>query len=232
MLTRQASTLLVTGLVTTLVAPAVWGETVNISTGDFIASEWFTMNLAGLSGVGLSTSESTGGNPGAYRRIELTVDALESAFQASLWTNSAFTPASTGAIQSAVMRFDFTRVATSLSSANQVVGGVALLQGGSLHVASAGVTALSAPSWTSSGPVDLLTRFPTVDWQSGSEIVFGFYNIVTALSASFTIAGGYDNFSLSLTYTPHSVSLPVSLPLLLSALGIAGMNARRCTTAA
>lgn len=226
--TRATVALLMIGM--SALPAAVTADTVASATGDFDASEWFTLNLPGIPGDGLSTTEASGGNPGAYRRIALTVDPLESAFQASLWTNSAFTPAVTGEITAAVMSFDFTRVATSLASASQVVGGIALRQGGVLQVASAGVTSQGAPAWTSTGPLDLVQLFPTIDWQTGGEIVFGVYNIVTALSESFTIAGGYDNFRLTIEYAPRAVPLPGSLPLLLGALGAAGLRRRPART--
>lgn len=230
MRSRVAAGLLLIGSSTLGLPTAVEATTVASATGDFIANEWFTLDLAGLAGQGSSSTETSGGNHGAYRRIELTVDPLESAFQASLWANTAFTPAVSGAITSAVMSFDFTRVASSLASANQVVGGIALRQAGNLQVAAAGVTAAGAPAWTSTGPVDLVRLFPTIDWHAGGEIVFGIYNIVTALSESFTIAGGYDNFSLTIEYAPRAVPLPGSLSLLLGAFGAAALRRRPAAT--
>lgn len=201
--------------------------TLEFQTGSFDVAEWFTLALPGLSGSATSTTESVGGNSGAYRQISLTLDPFESALEASLWENANFSPAALGEIVSVSMSYDITRISSSMSSATQVAKGVAIVQDGVLYRSFLGVSTASPPTWESAAVGNLVPLFPNVDWRSGSEISFGFFNSAGASVDGFTIAGGYDNFRLVIDYVPRAVPLPLSLPLLAGGLGLLLPTARR-----
>lgn len=194
------------------------------ATGDFLPGEWSTHIWSGSTGSGTASTEPAGGNPGAYRRLSLTVDPFETILDSQLWSVATFTPATQGAITSASLSYDITRVFTSDPGASQVAKGVSVRQGGTVYTQLLGVSVVSPPVWESVAVTDLVALFPAVDWSTGSAITFGFYNSVSTSSAGFTIDAGYDNYRVAVNYAPIPepavfASLGAGLVLLLALRG-------------
>jgi hypothetical protein len=220
-----ARLLLVPLLIATLGPTAARANVEIFSTGDFLPSEWSSQLLPGSTGTGTSFTEAAGGNPGAYRRVSLTVDPFEWVLDAQLWSVARFTPATQGMVGSVSLSYDVSRVFTSDPGATQIAKGIAVRQNGVLHSALLGVSVATPPTWESVAVADLLPLFPAVDWVNGSTITFGFYNSVATSSSGFTIDGGYDNYRVAVSFTPQ-IPEPSSFAFL--SIGVAALLAVRC----
>ncbi len=195
-------------------------DSVTFSTGEFLANEWFSETFPGLAGTSSSSTQAIGGNPGAFRRVSLSVAPFQSAFDAQLWNVTQFTPKSQGMVTSVSMSYDISRVFSSDPGATQVAKGIAVLQDGILSTGFLGISTASPPTWDLASVTDLVSLFPQVNWVNGEQITFGFFNSVSTSVLGFTIDAGYDNFQITVNFSPVAVPLPMSLLLLASGFGV------------
>ena len=110
----------------------------------------------------------------------------------------SFDPSSQGAVTSASFSIDFRRTFTSNPGATQVVALMVVQQDGVTHNVFGAVT--TSTSLVNFFEADITALFPSVDWVSGSEILFGFGGSVGTSSTGFTIDGGYDNFEVTVNF--------------------------------
>ena len=153
-------------------------------------------------GTSVASTESSGGNPGAYRKVSLTVDPFQNVANRQLWSVAKYTPARQGPVTSVSLSYDLTRVLTSTPGATQIVKGIAVQQGGVVYTLIQGVSTVAPPNWDSFSVADLVPLFPAVNWKDGTEITFGIFTSVSTSETGFTIAGGYDNFTVTVHYAP------------------------------
>lgn len=198
--TRMRAVLLVSVL-----AAAASADTVTFSDGDFAPADYETSETG--TGSSTATTEATGGNPDAYRRISLTVAPFQNVTNAQLLTRASWTPGSQGAIRSARVAYDVRRVFTSVPGATQIRRGLAVKQGGVVHTVQQGVTTSTA--WAHFEVADIVPLFPGVDWTDGSAITFGFMDDVATSATGFTLDGGYDNFEVEIDVAAHPVLLRI-----------------------
>ena len=181
-------------------------ETVTFSTGEFVDSEWST-NISGT-GSSEASTQPTGGNHGAFRRVSLTVDLSQNVVNRQLWNVAVFTPATQGPVSSVSVSYDLARVFTSNPGATQVSKGIAVQQDGVLYGLTTGVSTAAPPTWESFSVTDIVPLFPAVNWTNGNQITFGFQNAVSTSQVGFTIDGGYDNFSVTVNFDPPISGVP------------------------
>ncbi len=172
---------------------------VTFQTGDF-SSGW-TSHISGT-GTAVATTEASGGNPDAFRRLSLTVNPFTSVLDAELWSSAQFTPSIQGTVTSVSFGYDVARVFTSNPGATQITKGIAVRQDGTVYYHFLGVSTASPPNWDSAFVADIVPLFPLIDWANGNTITFGFYDSVSAGSDGFTLDGGYDNFRVDVNYGP------------------------------
>jgi len=96
-----------------LIAVPALADLISFSDGTFNDADW-SSTVTGIAGFGdgtsLATTESSDGNPDAYRRISLTVAANQGVVNVQLFQNAVFTPSTQGAIQSVSLSYDVRRV--------------------------------------------------------------------------------------------------------------------------
>src|SRR5262249_41277749 len=78
-------------------------QTVTFATGDFPNGEWSSVVTG--TGSSVATTEATGGNPGAYRRVSLTVAPNQSVANRQLWSVAVFNPSVQGAVTSVSLSY-------------------------------------------------------------------------------------------------------------------------------
>ena len=187
-------------------------QMVVFSDGDFNPSNW-TFGTSLTTGSGGSVNRATsGGNPGSYLRLTLSMSAGEG--QAGVWgLNSAavYNPATQGAIESVALSEDILEI-----GAAQAAGAV-LSQNGLLYYRF--TYTASGTSWTSlnAGP-GMATDYmlypspdngitsPHPDFSIlGAPITFGFYRNIggTALS-DFSTTSGLDNWQTTVNVVPEA----------------------------
>lgn len=191
-------------------------DVLQFTTGDFTDSEWTTDITLDSSGTGTASTIASGGNPGAYRQIALTVAANQFVQVNQLWENTVFTPSTQGAINAVSLSYDVTRVSTTHQFATQVAKGISVRQDGVVYSVSGGVTVTALPAWDSVATPDLVALFPQINWANGNEIAFGFYDSVGTGATPFTLTGGYDNFSVTIDH--QAIPEPATGILMLSSL--------------
>lgn len=201
------------------------------STGDFTPSEW-SSHVHGISnpvytggvGSGSASTQLSGGNPDAYRRVSLTVAPFQAVINEQLWNVAVFTPLTQGAVNSVSLSYDITRVFTSDPGAREVTRGIALEQDGIIYRAFGGNFSAYPPFWEHFSMSNIVPLFPLVDWVNGGQITFGFYDLSAAYDVGFTTDGGYDNFAVTI----DSVPVPAAAWLFGSAMaGLMGFRHRR-----
>ena len=186
-------------------------QMVVFSDGDFNPSNW-TFGTSLTMGSGGSVNRATsGGNPGSYLRLTLSMSAGES--QAGIWgLNSAavYNPVTQGAIESVALSEDILEI-----GAAQAAGAV-LMQNGLLYYRFTAIA--SGTSWTSlnagPGTATDYVLYPSPDNGItslhpdfsifGAPITFGFYRNIggTALS-DFSTTSGLDNWKTTVNVVPE-----------------------------
>lgn len=203
---------------------SVYGDLITYSTGDFLSNEWSSVIDAGSTGTSTATTQSSGGNPDAFRRVSLTVDPSESVTNSQLWDIAVFTPMTQGSISSVSLGYDISRVFTSNAGATNVRKGISVQQDGIVYLHSLGSSTVASPVWEAVSATDILPFFPDIDWVSGNTITFGFYDSVSTSATGFTIDGGYDNFNVGVNFTA-STAIPEPSTYLFFLTTIAGLFA-------
>ena len=193
---------------------------ITYSTGDFIDSEWTSVLDPSSTGTSIASTPLTGGNPGAFRLVELSVNPFQFVQNNQVWSASAYTPSTDGAVTNISVSFDITRIFTSNPGATQVAAGLVVVQNGVVHTNLLGSTTVSQPVWETISVSDITPLFPLIDFISGNTITFGFFDNVATSSTGFTISGGYDNFELKITSTSPPSSVPLPPTIFLFGLGI------------
>jgi hypothetical protein len=195
---------------------------INIFDGTFNDSDYTQVDLVRTAGATASASTLTsGGNPGNLREIYLTVGPFDSAISAQIFDVMSITPAIDGAVTSASWSIDARRTANSIPTAPQIAAGIVVQQDGVTRAQALGTN--STTSWQNFSAADIVSLFPDVNWISGGEIKFGFYNSASATSTPFSIAGGYDNFTVVANVDP----IPEPSTVLLLAFALIGFASVR-----
>ena len=185
--------------VATLSASSLRAVNVTFSDGTFNSAEWTSsVTTAGTASATASTSAS-GGNPGSYRGVSLTVAPSSSALDVELWNLAVYDPANQGRVQSVAVSYDVTRISSTNAGATQVAKCFAVRQGGTTYTTLLGVSVVTPPAWDSASIANIVPLFPLVNWTNGGPITFGLCDSVSASGVGFTIVGGYDNFLVQVT---------------------------------
>jgi hypothetical protein len=199
------------------------------SDGDFNPSNW-TFGTSLTMGSGGSVNRATsGGNPGSYLRLTLSMSSGEG--QVGIWgLNSAavYNPATQGAIESIALSEDILEIGSPHA------GGAVLMQNGLLYYRFTYIA--SGPSWiTLSGGPGTATDYvlypspdngitsPHPDFSIlGAPITFGFYrNIGGTALTDFSTTAGLDNWKTTVNVVPEP-----SVVHLIAATAIALVAAR------
>lgn len=173
--------------------------------GDFLESEYIVKHIGPSTST--ATTESADGNPDGWRHISLSVEPGQSVNSIQLWKKAVYTPLVHGPIQSMRFTIDGRFVSATVEGATQVPFGLAIQQGNlpicqqpvEICTVNRGFTDSSA--WTTFTYTDAVVEAVDIDWESGREIMFGFYDSVSAIfpkAEPFTIDAGYDNFEVRL----------------------------------
>ncbi len=193
-------------------------QSVQFYDGDFAPGDYITLTSG--TGQSVAGTDPSGGNPGSFRRISITLDPYEGAQNVQLYKPAEFTPATQGPITSVSVSYDIRRVFTSHPWATWVMEGIAvqqLTQGGPnsengdgdpvpvLHTYQAGV--VQSTEWQHLEILDIVPLFPGVNWTDGGTITFGFYDYNATMETPFTLDAGYDNFRVGISYVPEPGAL-------------------------
>lgn len=180
------------------IAPPVTAATVTFFDGEFDPTS-YSSTITG-SGSSFAITEHSGGNPGAFRRISLTVEPFQSVKNVQLFLNAVYTPESQGPVQSVQVSYDICRVFTTHPGATQIAKGISVQQDSVIYSYNAGVT--TSMAWEPFTVSDITPFFPQVNWTDGNQITFGFFDSVGTSEQGFTLDGGYDNFTVEISPVP------------------------------
>jgi hypothetical protein len=220
-----------------MLAPSALGATIVFSDTEFADADWSLTVLAFRDGVanpaGGSASApqvASGGNPGAFRRTDLTVNAsgpLGALVVAASFRNGAsYDPQTQGTITS----IDFAIDGTLLSTFTQNLG-LALRQGGQIYFTAgflpAGAwesfqaTGLTESDFSQCGPSTCPVSGNPDFSASGGSIDFGYValNSLGGTNPAFSTQVGADNWSVTIVPEPSTV--------VLLALGLLALGCRR-----
>ncbi|BBM87208.1 PEP-CTERM sorting domain-containing protein [Candidatus Uabimicrobium amorphum] len=174
-------------------------ETITFFDGDFVDGDYTSISQG--TGVVNASTDNSGGNPGSFRRISLTVDPFETARGIELLNSAVFNPQLQGEVQSVSVSFDVARVFNSVPGATQISRGIAVEQDGNVFLLINSPPATNT-SFQNFSVNDIVPLLGGVNWVDGPEITFGFFNQVSTSQTGFTIDGGYDNFEVNVTFNP------------------------------
>lgn len=205
-----------------------YSQMVVFSDGDFNPSNWTFGTSLSMGSGGSVNRISSGGNPGSYLRLTLSMSA--GVGDAGIWglNNSAvYNPATQGAIESVALSEDVLEIGSPHA------GGAVLMQNGLLYYRFTYIAA--GTSWTtlSAGPGTaadyILYPSPNNGITSlhpdfsilGAPITFGFYrNIGGTALTDFSNPAGLDNWKTTVNVVPE----PSAILLLVSALVLFGVH--------
>jgi hypothetical protein len=197
-------------LVLSLVS-TTYSQIVVFSDGDFNPSNWTFGTTLSMGSGGSVNRDSSGGNPGNYLRLTLSLSAGEG--EAGIWglNNAAvYNPATQGAIESVTLSEDILEVGSPHA------GGAVLMQNGLLYYRFTYIA--TGTSWTSlsSGPgtASDYILYPSPDHGVtsqnpdfsilGAPITFGFYrNIGGTALTDFSNPAGLDNWTTTVNVVPE-----------------------------
>ena len=211
----SAATLVCT--VVMVAVPSLLRGDATFSDGTFNDSNWTVTSIqsGGFGGVvDFAGQVASGGNPGSYRRIDLTVNSGNSAiFGISLFTASVYNPQTQGAISA----IDYSEDGIALTAQSQSAG-FCLFQEGTVFFANA-LSYLPSSTWSThsiTGQTQLdfsdVDGVGTPDFSAtGAPITFGFWRETSAGGGNgFSSSTGIDNWSVTI----HSVPEPATLTLI------------------
>ena len=181
-----------------VIATPVTAATITFFDGDFNPTDYSSI----VTGSGSSTAitEPSGGTPGAYRRVSLTVEPFQSVWNVQLFLNAVYTPKDQGPIQSVQVSYDIRRVFTTHPHATQIHKGISVEQDSVIYSYFGGNS--TSTTWEPFAVSDIIPFFPQVNWSDGNQIMFGFYDAVGTSEQGFTLDGGYDNFTVEISPVP------------------------------
>src|SRR6185312_5074480 len=235
----------VIGLGTLLVFAARCPADTVFSDGTFNNADWSVVSEGiGNGGTASGSQATSGGNPGDYRQVSLTVNSAPGGSQpysveiaAHLNSTAIYAPAVQGAIGS----LDISQDAILLQGSGDGIGeGIALQQDGQTFYSADnlghGLFITPDHTWTNHQMPGMTAAdfFTAADWPyatagakpdfsaSGDLITLGFYTSGVTNNGSYTVSGGVDNWSL----TVHSVPEPTGGCAL--AVGTLAFFGRRC----
>lgn len=204
-----------------LVAGTSPGAAATFSDTQFLPADWtITTETLNLGGSVTASQVTTGGNPGAFRRInDVLASATGQPFSNSVFGSHAragatWSPAVQGQIAALAYQEDAYRYAGSGVQAN----GIALRQGGVIYYGPGSVTPGTTGVWANYAWSGLTaTSFDALapgvqnpDFSpSGGVIQFGFYraNSTSVGGGAATISGGIDNWNVTIEQaTPAAVT--------------------------
>jgi hypothetical protein len=196
---------------------------------EFHTADWFYEIGAWGGGSGFSTQELTGGNPGAYSLINLSMTAGEGGVGLHAFKYSAvYNPATQGAIVSVAFSEDLRLVSGSVPGMSS---GSVLLQNGLRYYRWCWET--DSVSWTTRTASGVGSESYHIDGlqndginplhpdfsTNGSPITFGYFrNIQGIAGTNFFMTSGVDNW----TTTVVSVPEPSTVGLLISSILMGG----------
>jgi hypothetical protein len=197
------------------VVSTTYSQMVVFSDGDFNPSNWTFGTTLSMGSGGSVNRAASGGDPGSYLRLTLSMSAGEG--EAGIWgLNSAavYNPATQGAIESVTLSEDILEIGSPHS------GGSVLMQNGLLYYRFTYIA--TGTSWTSfsggPGTASDYILYPSPDNGVtslnpdfsilGAPITFGFYRNIggTALS-DFSTTAGLDNWKTTVSVVPEPSTL-------------------------
>ena len=210
-------------------------QMVVFSDGDFNPSNWTFGTTLSMGSGGSVNRSSSGGNPGSYLRLTLSMSAGEG--QAGIWgLNSAavYNPATQGAIESVALSEDILEIGSPQA------GGSVLMQNGLLYYRFTYIA--NGTSWTSlsggPGTASDYILYPTPNTAAtslnpdfsilGAPITFGFYRNIggTALS-DFSTIGGLDNWTTTVKVVPEPSTIALVVAAAIAIVAHRRINLRR-----
>jgi hypothetical protein len=184
------------------------------SDSEFNSADWFYEVGAVGGGAGFSTQELTGGNPGAYRLINLSMTAGEGGVGLHAFKYSAvYNPSTQGAIASVAFSEDLRMVVGSMPGMSS---GSVLLQNGlryyrwcwetdSVSWTNRTASGVGAESYHIDGLQDDGTNPLHPDFSAnGAAITFGYFrNIQGIAGTDFFMTSGVDNWTTTVVAVPE-----------------------------
>lgn len=209
-----------------------------IQDGTFVDGNWSLTKVRDTSAnpgatLGQGTQQSSGGNPGEYRKVTHDWVGPGAVGFAHLFTSQAYNPADQGALDA--VKYDFDMLIIDPSTSGTVHYAPLLAQGGRFFRAS-GVTPTTQGVWLAQSFAGLTAAsFSATDGTgapdfsaAGAPIQFGFYTANgTAGSGRSVTTSGIDNWKVTLTEASPAVPEPGAVLLFLPALGVVAFVRRR-----
>ena len=210
--------------------PGLLRADVIFSDGTFSNSDWTvtTIQAGGGGMVDFAGQVASGGNPGSYRRVDLTVNSGSGTaiFAINLSTISVYNPQTQGAITA----IDYSENGIAFGTSQSA--GFCLLQNGTVFFANS-LSYIPTASWTThSASGQTQFDFSDIDGvatpnfsATGAPITFGFWRESSAGGGSgFSSSTGIDNWTVDI----HSVPEPTTVSLIgIGAFGLVCAAARK-----
>jgi len=211
-------------------APEAGANQVVFSDSIYADADWTIVNQFGLISAG---QQPTGGNPGSYRQVALSV-GQNIPFVGQLNRNFVYNPSVSGEITGITYKIDLET--TNAEGATYLA---LLSQNGNLYIETMHTGNASPNTWltenivlnladfallrtNSQGNVIIDPNSPPDFSVSGSPITFG-YEVTAGGAGFFTSITGIDNDPIILTVTPSAVPEPTTVVLSLTALVFMGI---------
>jgi len=211
-------------------APEAGANQVVFSDSIYADADWTIVNQFGLISAG---QQPTGGNPGSYRQVALSV-GQNIPFVGQLNRNFVYNPSVSGEITGITYKIDLET--TNAEGATYLA---LLSQNGNLYIETMHTGNASPNTWLTENIVLNLADFALLRTNSqgnviidsnsrpdfsvsGSPITFG-YEVTAGGAGFFTSITGIDNDPIILTVTPSAVPEPTTVVLSLTALVFMGI---------
>ena len=211
-------------------APEAGANQVVFSDSIYADADWTIVNQFGLISAG---QQPTGGNPGSYRQVALSV-GQNIPFVGQLNRNFVYNPSVSGEITGITYKIDLET--TNAEGATYLA---LLSQNGNLYIETMNTGNASPNTWLTENILLNLADFALLRTNSqgnviidsnsrpdfsvsGSPITFG-YEVTAGGAGFFTSITGIDNDPIILTVTPSAVPEPTTVVLSLTALVFMGI---------